>query len=77
MVLRQGLTIAFAGIFAGALAAQALTRLMESLLFDVRPNDPLTFAVVTASLGITALLACLVPAIRAAHVDPLTALRHE
>jgi len=65
------------GIAAGVAAALVLTRLMTSLLYDVRAGDPATFAVVASILAITALLASWGPALRAAAVDPLTALRCE
>jgi putative ABC transport system permease protein len=77
MVVRQGMTLALAGIAAGILAALALTRLMSSLLYDVKPNDPWTFAVVAIALATTALLAAGGPALKAAHVDPLTGLRYQ
>jgi ABC-type lipoprotein release transport system permease subunit len=54
-----------------------LTRFLQTMLFDVRPTDPLTFGALTALLALVALLACLIPAQRATRVDPLTALRHE
>ncbi|SPE41349.1 exported hypothetical protein [Candidatus Sulfopaludibacter sp. SbA3] len=50
---------------------------MATLLYDVKPNDPMTFAVVAIALTATAVLASLVPALRAARVDPLLALRYE
>jgi putative ABC transport system permease protein len=65
------------GIGFGLVAALGLTRLMESLLYEVRPNDPPTLAVVAVTLAATALLACWIPAIKAALVDPAIALRHE
>jgi putative ABC transport system permease protein len=77
MVVRQGMTLALAGIATGILAALALTRLMSSLLYDVKPNDPWTFAMVAIALATTALLAAGGPALKAAQVDPLTGLRYE
>jgi putative ABC transport system permease protein len=77
MVVRQGMTVALAGILAGTAAALGLTRLIATLLFDVKPNDPLTFAAVAITLTVTALVASLAPALRAARVDPTLALRCE
>jgi putative ABC transport system permease protein len=77
MVVRQGLHITLAGIIVGLLAALALARVMENLLYDVQPTDPMTFAVVTAALTLTAVAACSVPALRAALVDPVITLRNE
>ena len=77
MVVGQGMAVALTGIAVGIAAAFGLTRLMASLLFDVKPNDPLTFAAVAISLTATALLASCIPALKAARVDPLLALRYE
>jgi putative ABC transport system permease protein len=77
MVVRQGMGIALTGIVTGLAAALALTRLMSSLLYDVSPNDPPTFAIVAITLAATALLASWGPALKAALVDPLVALRSE
>jgi ABC-type antimicrobial peptide transport system permease subunit len=66
-----------AGIAAGLGAAFGLTRLMASLLFEVRPADPATFGVVALLLTATALAASWIPARKAARVDPLLALRSE
>ena len=75
MVLRQGLSLAAAGIVAGLFGAFALTRLMGSLLYEVRPNDPMTFVAVAAALLLIALLASFLPARRATRVSPMIALR--
>ena len=74
MVIRQGIDLALLGIGFGVVAALGLTRLMANLLYEVEPNDPQTFAAILAA---TALLACWIPALRSAKVDPLVALRCE
>ncbi|MGA2740317.1 MAG: FtsX-like permease family protein [Bryobacteraceae bacterium] len=77
LVFRQGLRLAAIGMALGFLSALAGTRLMSSMLFEVAPGDPGTYAAVAALLGLTVLLAVYVPARRAANVDPLVALRRE
>jgi putative ABC transport system permease protein len=77
MVLRQGLSMAAVGIVVGLLAAFTLTRLMRSLLYEVRPNDPITFVAVAAALLLVALVASVLPARRATRVSPMIALRTE
>jgi putative ABC transport system permease protein len=77
LVMGQGAKLALAGIAVGIAAALALTRLMRSLLFEVNPADPLTFAAIAALLVAVALAACYIPARRAMRVDPMTALRYE
>jgi predicted permease len=77
MIVRQGIGIALAGIIIGLAAAFAITRLMGSLLYDVEPTDTETFAFVAVALGITSFIAALGPALKAALVDPINALRYE
>ena len=77
LVLKQGLMLAGGGIALGIVAALLLTRLMQSLLYQVRPSDPATFAIVTFALVAVALVASAVPAYRATRVSPLVALRTE
>jgi putative ABC transport system permease protein len=77
MVLRQGMALAAAGAAAGLGAAGALTRLMRALLFEVSPTDPLTFLLLPALLIGVALLACWLPARRAAALPPMAALRSD
>lgn len=77
LVLKQGGLLILIGSFIGIIASLVLTRLMKSLLFEVSTTDATTYAAVTGFLVLIALLACLIPARRAASVDPLIALRAE
>jgi putative ABC transport system permease protein len=77
LVVRQGMELAAIGIAAGLLGALALTRAMASLLFGVAATDGVTFGSVAVILALVALVATLIPALRAIHVDPMVALREE
>jgi len=77
MIVRQAMLLAAIGIAIGLAAAFGLTRLMASLLFQVKPNDPAVFAFVAVLLGAVALLASYLPARRALRVDPVVALRYQ
>jgi predicted permease len=77
MVVGQGVKLALIGLAAGTVAALALTRLMTSFLFGVRPSDPVVFVGVAAILACVALIASLIPSMRALRVRPATALRYE
>ena len=77
MVFRQSLVMLLIGTVVGLAGAFALTRLMRTLLFEITATDPLTYLSVIGLLTVVALLACYIPARRAAKVDPLVALRYE
>jgi putative ABC transport system permease protein len=77
LVFRNGMALALIGVAVGLAGAFALTRLMTSLLFAVKPTDAMTFAIVSVCLLVTALIACYLPARRATKIDPLEALRYE
>jgi len=77
MVIGQGLKLTVVGLAVGLTGSFLLSRVMASLLFEISPTDPLTFAMVGIGLAAVALLACFVPARRAAKVDPMVALRYE
>lgn len=77
MILRESARLAITGIAIGVACALALTRLMASLLFGVKPRDPLAFATVVLVLGAVTLLASCVPARRGMQTDPASVLRHE
>jgi len=77
LVIRQGMKLALAGLSLGLILALALAQTLRSLVYEVKPADPLTFAAVALLLLATALLACWLPARRAARIDPITALRAE
>ncbi|HKU76745.1 MAG TPA: ABC transporter permease [Pyrinomonadaceae bacterium] len=77
LILRSGMSLVVVGLVLGLAGALALTRLMNTLLFEVSPTDPITFAAVALSVILAALLACYIPARRATKVDPLIALRYE
>jgi putative ABC transport system permease protein len=76
-VLRQGLALSAAGVAIGALAALWLGQFLSGLVFGVGTTDPATFAGVALLLVLTALVASLVPALRATHLDPASVLRSE
>jgi predicted permease len=77
LVMRQGMSLALTGVAIGVAAALALTRLMQSLLFGVKATDALTFAAIPVVLLSIALLTSLIPARRAARIDPMVSLRSE
>lgn len=77
MIVRQGMTSVIAGIGIGLLSALAASRLMASLLYGVEPTDAPTFAIVTLLVTVIGVLACAMPALRAALVNPVVALRAE
>ena len=76
-IMRQGLSLAVAGVIAGVVAALMLTRFVESLIFGVKPADPLTFGLAAFLLVAVAAIACLAPALRITRLDPTQALRAE
>jgi putative ABC transport system permease protein len=77
MVMQQGLTLTLAGVASGLATSAALGGILSNLLFQVTPRDPITLSGASLLLAAIALLACYVPAQRAARVDPMVALRHE
>jgi len=77
LIVGQGLKVVVIGVAIGLLAALALSRVAQSLLFDVTATDPLTFVAVSLLLVCVAVVACFIPARRAAKTDPIIALKHE
>lgn len=77
LILMEGSSLALVGITVGLGCAWAVTRLMTSLLFEVRPTDPTTFLGVAILLCVVAIASFYFPARRATRVDPMVALRHE
>src|SRR5580700_3353767 len=77
LVIRRGMALALGGLVLGLAGSLALTRLLGSLLYDASPRDPVTLTAVAAVLASVALLACYIPARRAASVHPMVALRYE
>jgi predicted permease len=77
LIVGQGLVFIISGLIMGLVGAYIATSLLSNLLYDVSARDPITFAVVTATLAVIALAACYIPARRAMRVDPIIALRYE
>jgi putative ABC transport system permease protein len=77
LVLGEGARLAALGLVVGIAASLAITRFISTLLFGIRPTDPLTFVCVAVLLSFVALFASYIPAHRAMRLDPLTALRYE
>jgi putative ABC transport system permease protein len=77
LILRQGMSLSLIGIVAGLLISFGVTRVLSDLLYGIKPSDPLTFFSVAVSLVAVAVVACLIPASRAASIEPMQALRTE
>jgi hypothetical protein len=77
LVIVQSLRIVLPGVFAGVLAAFALSRFLQSLLYEVATTDPGVFGLLPAALAVVALAAAVIPAVRALRLDPVTSLRAE
>ncbi|MEM7010290.1 MAG: FtsX-like permease family protein [Verrucomicrobiota bacterium] len=77
MILRQGLKLTLIGVVIGLGGAFALTRILESRLYDISSSDPMTFVIVAAVLTLVGVAASVVPAIRAMHVSPAESLRSD
>ena len=77
LVIGEGLALVAVGVVIGLAGAFAGARVLRTFLFDLTPSDPVTYAVIIVVLGVTAVLASWVPALRASRVDPVIALRAE
>ena len=77
MIVCEGMKLVLLGVVIGAVVALTLGKVMSSLIYEVRPSDPLTFIAVAALLGAVAFFASVIPAYRAARIDPMKALRYE
>jgi putative ABC transport system permease protein len=77
LIMKNGLVLVLSGIVIGAGSAFMLTRFMATLLFGIEPHDSVTFVIVPAVFFVIAIVAALIPALRATRVDPLVALRYE
>jgi ABC-type antimicrobial peptide transport system permease subunit len=77
LVIGDGMKLSVIGLVIGLVAAFALTRVMSTMLIGVRPTDPLTYVAIVGLFLVIALVACWIPAQRAASLDPTTALRSE
>ena len=73
----EGALIVVAGVGAGLCGSVMLTRFLQTMLFEIKPTDPITFTALTILLAGVALMASFIPARRASQIDPLVALRHE
>jgi ABC-type antimicrobial peptide transport system permease subunit len=77
MILRESFLVCLGGIALGLPLAMACSRLLQSMLFGVKPGDPITFVAGLAGVNVVALVAGFLPALRAASIDPIVALRYE
>jgi putative ABC transport system permease protein len=77
MIIRHGMVLALVGVALGTAAAAVLGKLLRGMLFEIGPGDPATYAAVTLLILSVALIACMVPALRAARADPIEILRQD